>query len=687
MLFPFPKASSQYRADIDGLRAIAITTVVAYHANFPWFSGGFVGVDIFFVISGFLITALLFNEELRSGRIDLAAFYARRVRRLMPAGLLVIVSTMLLAAFLLLPTVAEQLNLIRSAGAAAFFSSNFFFWQETGGYFDGPAYTYPLLHTWSLAVEEQYYLVWPFLLIVVYRYAKAATETGNRLRIIALLALMFFASLALSVYWTRTQPNAAFYLLPTRVWEFAIGGIVGLSSKWIADNLRRAGDLFAVVGLAAIGYSVFYFTHATPFPGSAALVPVLGTIALLAGTTANDQGQVRKLLSTRPFVVIGLLSYSWYLWHWPLLSISRIVGLGIDDVGRNALMLGLALLLAYLTYIFVENPIRERRPGWFAKSRSTLAMGAVISAITLASAIGLLAWREHLKTSSQIKAIFAAVTDASPYQSKCSMPATKLPTQLPLAVCVHGPDKTQPQIMLWGDSHADHLMPMLMEKFPDRSVYEMVMPGCAPSLGQGAHEPGLAENCAHFNQLALQRMHELRGKGLQGVLISARWARYASMPSLSLSEAGEGPPASAAKIVADTAKLRSNLDESLSALTAMGLRVVVMAPTPEMIYPVPQCLARRKPEQCETPRAMNDAMLADVTKLLREVVAKHPGVTLIDPIGFFCDSTRCYPKRDNTILYFDDDHVTGSAARLLAHAYAQELDGLRGDAAPVAPTQ
>ncbi len=224
-------AERKYRPDIDGLRAIAIISVIAYHAGFPGFSGGFVGVDIFFVISGFLITSLLFNEAMvAGGRVHLGAFYARRVRRLMPAGLLVVAVTLLLGAFVLSPASDEQRNLARMAIAYSYFGSNFYFFRTTGGYFDAPSFSLPLLHTWSLAVEEQYYLIWPLITVLIFRLAGGQrTERFMRSRSMWVLGTLLIASLALSVGTTHAHQNFAFFLLPTRVWEFAIGGIVGLA--------------------------------------------------------------------------------------------------------------------------------------------------------------------------------------------------------------------------------------------------------------------------------------------------------------------------------------------------------------------------------------------------------------------------------------------------------------------------
>ena len=389
----------QYRPDIDGLRAIAIISVIAYHAGFPGFSGGFVGVNIFFVISGFLITSLLFNEAAASGRVNLGAFYARRVRRLMPAGLVVVTVTLLLGAIVLPPASSEQLSLARTAIAFAYFGSNFFFFRTTGGYFDAPSFSLPLLHTWSLAVEEQYYLIWPLIMLLVFHISGGQrTEAFMRRRSLWVLGMMLVASLILSIGTTRDHQNFAFFLLPTRIWEFAIGGMVGLAGSAFYARLRRWAEVLAVGGLALIVYSVVALDHGTPFPGWVAVIPVLGSVLLIAGMSADERGGVRRILAVRPMVFIGLLSYSWYLWHWPLLSLFRIYNLGVQDVAANAVIIVLALVLAWLTYVLIENPIRVRRPGPFRSVRPTLFVGLGIALVTVSMGSGLKAWRDYQKT-------------------------------------------------------------------------------------------------------------------------------------------------------------------------------------------------------------------------------------------------------------------------------------------------
>ena len=685
----FQSAERKYRPDIDGLRAIAIISVIAYHAGFPGFSGGFVGVDIFFVISGFLITSLLFNEAMAAGgRVHLGAFYARRVRRLMPAGLLVVAVTLVLGALFMLPASKEQRSLARSAMAVAFFVSNFFFFKKTGGYSDDPSLGMPLLHTWSLAVEEQYYLIWPLITLLIFRLAGGQrTERFMRTRSIQVLGILLIMSLALSIGTTRDHQNFAFYLLPTRVWEFAIGGIIGLAGETFYLRVKAWAEMLALGGLALIVYSVVAFDHGTPFPGAAAMLPVFGTAFLIVGMTAAEHNSLRRILAIRPMVFVGLLSYSWYLWHWPLLSIYRAYNLGVQDIAANAVIVGLALLLAFLTYVFVENPVRVRRPGPFRQVRTTLFAGAGMCVITL-SLGGVLMWfgNHQNKSSDFYKPIVSAQNDFSPYREKCMLNANLPITDLPAEACVHGPDKKHPRILLWGDSHADHLMEALIAAFPDVPVYALTMTGCPPVIGFESSVPAQTKFCAEFNQRVLKRILDMKDDGLAGVVLSARWPSHLWHRSIAVLEPRGEPFGEPQKLAEARSKMQASLDAMLGTLERAGLRVVVLAPTPELVYSAPTCLWLRNESYCNVPRARNEQLLGDARAALSEVVNRHKNTRLVDPADFFCDAQTCFAVRDGKILYTDNDHITATAARDLGDFLRADLGWLLGktdDDAPV----
>jgi len=669
----------QYRPDIDGLRAIAIISVIAYHAGFSGFSGGFVGVDIFFVISGFLITSLLFKEAAATGRINLGAFYARRVRRLMPAGLVVVAVTLVLGAIFLPPASSEQSSLARTAIAFAYFGSNFYFFKKTGGYFDEPSFGMPLLHTWSLAVEEQYYLIWPMIMLLVFHFSGARHAEGfMRRRSLWVLGAMFAASLALSIGTTRDHQSFAFFLLPARIWEFAIGGMVGLAGSAFYARLRRWAEVLAVGGLALIVYSVVALDHNTPFPGWAALFPVLGTVFLIAGMTADEDGFVRRILALKPMVFIGLLSYSWYLWHWPLLSLFRIYNLGAQDAATNAVIIGLALVLAWLTYVLIENPIRVRRPGPFRSVRPTLFVGLGIALVTVSMGNGLKAWREYQKTLEGNQAVVKARRDYAPYQDACTLDANRRFDALPRDECIHGLENGHPKVLLWGDSHANHVMSTLIEAFPDVAIYQLAMAGCPPVIGYESKVPATSKYCAEFNQRVLAAISELKSNGLEGIVISARWPSYLWERTLAVSEPQPSLAGDAKKMAQARDEFQADLEATLTRLDGFGLRVLVLAPNPEMIYSPPLCIGLRRGSLCDIPRAVSDAFIGDPTAALAEVVSRHPNVRLAEMKDFFCDAEFCYAMRDGKILFIDENHISATAARDLGRFLSEDMNWLRG---------
>ena len=336
----------QYRREIDGLRALAVLPVILFHAGFETFSGGFVGVDVFFVISGYLITTIIMTE-IERGEFSLANFYERRARRILPALFLVMLVCIPFAWFWLLPS--DMKDFSQSLIAVTFFASNILFWRESG-YFDAATELKPLLHTWSLAVEEQFYIFFPLLLIFL--------SKGSRRWILITLGLAFVGSLSLAQWAAYVKPVASFYLLPTRGWELLIGAFAAfyLSSATKKEFEKDVGEFGGWLGVALIFYAIFTYNENTPFPGLHALVPTVG--ALLVILFATHQTSVGKFLGNKIFVGIGLISYSAYLWHQPLFAFARHGGLAESAQSTFLLLSVLALVLAYLSWRYVESAFR-----------------------------------------------------------------------------------------------------------------------------------------------------------------------------------------------------------------------------------------------------------------------------------------------------------------------------------------
>ncbi len=457
-----------YRPDIDGLRAVAVLSVVLYHAGVPFLPGGFVGVDIFFVISGYLITRII-AREIAEKRFSIVTFYERRTRRIFPALFVMLAVSFVAASMIALP--AEFKEFGDSLTAATFFVSNIYFWQ-TADYFGGPAHLKPLLHTWSLAVEEQFYIVFPLLLLALTRWAR-----GHLFRVLVAVTALSFAA---SLWAVAAKPNAAFYLLPTRFWELMAGALVALGAVPAISDHRWA-NVFAATGLVLIACAVLFFSSATAFPGAAALLPVLGAALVIhAGTTTQDTVAAR-LLSMRPMVFVGLLSYSLYLWHWPVLAFARMARGEMLAPSETALLVAVSFVLAVLSWRFVEKPFRERR---IAAKRVPL-FRAASAAMAAMLAIG----------------VFANATDGWPQRhDDYAPPAIAGLERMNLATCFlkedqpatawagadtcRNGDASKPRIFLWGDSFAAHLVPGLADELGHRfQTVQYTAGGCPPLLG------------------------------------------------------------------------------------------------------------------------------------------------------------------------------------------------------------
>ncbi len=434
-------------AHIDGLRAIAVLAVVAFHANVPFVTGGFIGVDVFFVISGYLIVNHIV-QELAAGKFSFAQFYARRALRLFPPLFVTIIATTIAAAIILVSPYEWQWYVL-SAVTASLFASNFYFLSKQG-YFDIDAYEKPLLHTWSLSVEEQFYLVVPLLLFLCFVFARRRNETFYRVLAIA-AAVVFVVSLIGCILQTPLRDrNYAFYLMHWRAWEFAAGGAIGFLQNGI---LRRLGagtaTLLALAGLALIGVPLFAIDETTRFPGWVAIFPVLGTVLVIAAGFAAPNALPVRLISSRPMTFIGLVSYSWYLWHWPMISLARIAQYGDASLTRDVIMAALSFALAVATYYLVEKPSRRiRETADLAKASRGMVMKAIVVSLALAALTGAVGGYAYWKTSRD--PIVAASSQAFVDAAEC--PATRCE------------DTKGQRGILIGDSHSDRLEEALVRE-------------------------------------------------------------------------------------------------------------------------------------------------------------------------------------------------------------------------------
>jgi len=481
---PIHNKAIAYRPEIDGLRTIAVLPVILFHAGIEIFSGGFVGVDIFFVISGYLITSIILRE-METGNFSVIRFYERRARRILPALFFVIFLCFPFAYFLMLPDELKRFGL--SVLSVAVFSSNIYFWQKTN-YFSSNAEEQPLLHTWSLAVEEQYYFLFPLFLMVLWRHGK------NKL----FLSTVFIAvlSICLTEWAWRSAPSANFYLLPTRAWELLAGSLLAFINykeiqKFKSGQLAQFSSLF---GLFLIGYSIIFFNGKTPFPSLYSLIPVLGTVLVIAcSSTENIAG---RILSQKLIVGIGLISYSAYLWHQPIFAFFRLYY--VTDPGKSVFLFGafLSLVMAWFSWKFVEAPFREK----FILDQKLVFVFSGTGLAFLIS-VGMLVNFDVFKGKySQTLVDFKL---QKKWTEECMLFGKE--TRDLSKACTYrnewGENKPR-KILLWGDSHADAYQLAIEEYFKDSNyrIVSMTAASCPPLLGLNIHDVNNGVNCDQRNR-------------------------------------------------------------------------------------------------------------------------------------------------------------------------------------------
>jgi peptidoglycan/LPS O-acetylase OafA/YrhL len=645
---------TEYRADIDGLRAIAIVPVLLFHAGFAFCPGGYVGVDVFFVVSGFLITSLI-APDISAGRFSLIDFYSRRMRRLFPALFAVVIASAVAGAWLLMPRAYQYFG--GSAFATALFGSNIFFWLEAG-YFDTAAKTKPLLHTWSLAVEEQFYLMFPLLLGL-------ALRGGSTRRAVAWTVGVLAASLLASQWAVRQAPPAAFYLVPFRAWELALGVLLALTSVAPprSATLRNA---LASAGLAAIAWSSATYSWQTEFPGFSALVPCLG--AALVIWNGQDRGTlVNRWLAWRPLVFIGLISYSLYLWHWPLLVFTRLYLVRVLTTPDKIVVLAAAFALAIASWCFIEQPIRRRAR--LSSDRALLMWAAITVAAVSAVGLGLVVssgWPQRL--DARASQLLAGASDVNPRRDECSfLEGSDL---LAGKACRLGPPAgvdRPPRFVVWGDSHADALMPVfdrLALQHGTSGLYAGRL-GCPPLLGVERRD--IVVRCREYNDAVLQTIERL---DVPRIIIVARWAHYTSDPTYKREARTRvvitDDESRTSAMAGNDVVLERGLARTLAALG--GREVVVVAPIPEVGYNVPDVLARLAMLGREFDLRPTTAEFAERQQYVEAMLGRlrsRYAFELTEPAVALCTGERCAVLDQDVPLYSDDHHLTTSGAMRL----------------------
>jgi peptidoglycan/LPS O-acetylase OafA/YrhL len=613
----------KYRPEIDGLRCLAVCAVVLYHAGIPGFSGGYVGVDVFFVISGYLITSII-SREIEVGTFTFRDFYLRRIRRIFPALFLVLAVCLPFAWWLLTPGQLREFS--QSASAATLFSSNVYFFLKSG-YFGANAEELPLLHTWSLAVEEQFYLVFPLILL-------AFRRTG-------VVWVLTIASFVACLYFEHRAPLANFFLSPMRAWELFGGALLALDGK------VRKHEFRALLGLVLLGTSVFFFDKHTSFPGFASLAPVLGSVMLIAFSPGTKVG---RLLSSKPLVGIGLISYGFYLWHQPIFAFARVASDGPLSRWTYLGLIGLALVASYLSWKYVEVP--ARRAQW----RRVFPLAATVSVCFLSAGVA-----GHLNGGFPSRfdsrdLMLSATAKPSPKRSECHAEGRGFHP------CVYfGKD---PQWAVLGDSHA--VEPAFAIAESTGSVLHLSFSGCQPALLFESNVPG----CSEWLRQSVQFLQESK---VRNVLVAFRHSYHL------YGDQTKAYP----EIPNDAPRFLTNIDPDLARraywasfraliikLIESGKTVYVLGPIPELPQSIERYVYGHK-TNVGTSSGYFDRRNAAVLKALDDLPRD---VVRIDAKRAFCDHVACYPIIDGSAMYFDDNHLSvAGAERLVASMQGREI--------------
>ena len=650
-----------YRADVDGLRAVAILSVLLFHAGIPGFAGGYGGVDIFFVISGFVIGGLVWRQT-AADCFSFRDFYLRRARRLVPALLPVLLVTSIGALAIFTPQ--DLVSFGNNLAWTVVGGSNLELWHSTQNYFGPSLQLFPLLHAWSLAVEEQFYLVMPAMIYLLYRH--------QRHRSVVIVLGLLVGSFAFSMVAVHSAMTR-FYLTPCRAWEFLCGALICLpGTPPLRHPLLREGA--AVLGLAILALALSGYE---PVP-AVGLLPCLGASLIIH---AGNQGPtlISRGLSTRPVVFIGLISYSLYLWHWPLLVFARYWNVYDLPPVASLAVLGLAGVLATLSWRYVERPFRQRatgRPAW-RLSRALVSLGALgLAGVALGHSNGLPG-----RLPATVVQLAAAAKNFDPRRSDCLLGTFG---NRPIGGCVYGASDVEPDIAFWGDSQAAALAPGLgkLAQRSGRAFRLFALAGCRPALGF----PSPQDRCDRHTRATLSAI--LADPRLKVVILAAEYFNtiYVAVSADPAKDPVGGslvpglPVLHATVLAQREAFFAAQFGDIVTQLVKSGRRVVLVDPVPDVGVLVPSTLARLAYHERDWagfawPRAYYDARQHFILGFLDAIARDNPSVIRVHPQDLLCDRASCRVSADGAPLYIDYYHLTLAGADFVAPAFAAAFDG------------
>ena len=651
--------ATSYRPDIDGLRAIAVLAVIAFHAFPEWVSGGFIGVDIFFVISGFLITNFI-QGRLREQNFSILAFYASRVRRLFPSLILVLLACQTFAWFALLSD--EYKSLGKHISATALLIPNWIFWSESG-YFDYAANTKPLLHLWSLGIEEQFYLFWPLTLCLLFKY---------KLNAIRVTSLLLLGSFLLNLFLIEKNTSATFFLPFTRIWELLAGSLLAfcVQADFVKHSSLRAklssntvvNQALSILGLLLLSGGLLFIHQDQLFPGSWALLPVMGTVMIiLAGNKAWFN---QTVLSNQILVGIGLISYPLYLWHWPLLSFARILERGQPEWHISLFCIAIAFVLSLLTYFFIERPIRFGNHQK-AKTYTLITLMVITAGIGFSTYIS-----DGFKSRFANQSIDVQLSDLTfdiPTSTEwyCSDSSNEGPRCLS-----SGPE---PTTVVIGDSHALTIYAGLVERFKAKGQALGLYggsDGCPPLLNVVIQDlGGDTRNCLKKGTQAIRRVIE--DPAIKEVILTSRGPMYTTGKGFGDIEATQFGTW-VLHFEGEDSGLRSNeevflmgLADTFDALLAANKNVTFLHDVPELGFDIRSCFTFRPvviSNKVMDPCAVKKSDFVARTELHRagvnQILLQRPEIKVIDLAQALCDDEWCFGSKNEVLFYMDDDHLS-----------------------------
>lgn len=653
--------SLKYRPEVDGLRCIAVMLVILHHLNLPGFSGGFVGVDVFFVISGYLITGIIL-AELKSGSFTFGSFYKRRVIRLAPAYFAVLLATTILAWLLMLP--AELENFSVSALYSTFFVANFYMWDAVGGYFGAGADTAPLLHLWSLAVEEQFYLVWPLTFLLLYKFF------GGGRHLFGAMLVTLVLGLALSEYGAINYRAAAYYLMPTRAFELLIGSALAFLPLSLIGRVPMLARLvLGVLGLGLILYSNIVFNETTWFPGLNALFPCVGAALLIAFTRADDP-LLGKLLGNSLAVGIGKISYPAYLWHWPIIAFLNLRLVELTPLVCVAVIIG-TLALAVMTYQFIEKPVRGfRRVRWPKVVGAGFALPAVLFSSAALSAIHWEGLPDRFDQELNRKSA-AVLTYSDEVRGNCNEGPVTSP-QGPDR-CVLGKEKPAVDILLVGDSHANHFSGMVGMLANDAGLrgYDVTQSNTPFLVGverfyrqgdQVIHHRNFSERNAVIEQKLLPNQYDY-------VVLAGSFASHYT-EGLFRTDLIE-PERQNSKIFREAMVL------TITEIIGHGSTPVLIKGNPTFGFDVSNCtltnLRFGLEKNCRLERDDYEERFREWNQFVEKLQKQFDSLVVIDPAKVMCDERWCYSELRGVPLYKDRDHLNYEGSKLIGRLYVKQF--------------